>query len=514
MPRRPAVSWLVLRWVQKCCGTDSYRSVSDCGPCFGHHLTPVHAIMRSFPLTGLLTLHSLVVFFGLGIYILTSHVRRQRRHPSAALAWVVSLALIPYLALPLYFFFGNRKAVRIQATPAGDRHTVGPRAPDSLATRFQHLANAMRLPPPDTYCAFELHQGGQAALVALLDVIQGARRSLGICTFLIGQDVVGEEVQQALIACAQTGVKVRLLVDGLGVYLGGRPHLKSLAAAGVEVAFFVSPLRSALEGRTNLRNHRKLLVADGRHVWCGGRNIAAEYFSGDVSKRGKAIPWVDLSFDFQGQLAASAQQQFDRDWAFATQTPFTEACANKVPPTPGREATAQLVPSGPDQNDDTVYSLLVTSCFTARSRIRICTPYFVPDSTLLMAMTLAARRGVSVDLLLPQKSNHWMADLARHAALRELSAAGGRVWMFPQMIHAKAVVIDDQLAMAGSANLDERSLFLNYELMIAFFGPDEVQHFSDWIDRHIFDASLYVPSRPGLMGELTEGLVRGVAFQL
>lgn len=474
----------------------------------------MHAIMQSFPFSRLLTLHSLVVLLGLGIYILASHVRRQRRNPSAAIAWVVSLSLIPYIALPLYFFFGTRKAIRAQATSSSVIGPIQHGDADSLATRFQHLAAAMGLPPPATYSAFELHQDGRAALAALLTVIQGARTSLSVCTFLIGQDVVGKEVQQALIACAQTGVKVRLLIDGIGVYLGGRPHFKSLSAAGVEVAFFVSPLRSTLEGRTNLRNHRKLLIADSRHVWCGGRNIAAEYFSGDLTKKGKSTPWVDLSFDFRGRLAESTQQQFDRDWAFATQTPFNEAPMKRTVPALGYEAQAQLVPSGPDQKDDTVYSLLVASCFTARSRVKVSTPYFVPDSTLLMAMTLAARRGVSVDLLLPQKSNHWLADVARHAALRELSSAGGRVWMFPRMMHAKVVVIDDQLAMAGSANLDERSLFLNYELMIAFFDANEVQRFSGWLDHHIRHASSYVPSRPGFLGELAEGLVRSVAFQL
>ena len=471
-------------------------------------------MMQSFPLSRLLTLHSLVVLFGLGIYILTSHVRRQRRNPSAAIAWVVSLSLIPYVALPLYFLFGNRKALKVQATSAVDTGRIENSVTDSLASRFQHIAAAMGLPPPDSYGALVLHPDGQAALVALIAITKSARKSLSVCTFLIGQDVVGEEVQHALIACAQTGVKVRLLIDGLGVYLGGRPHLKSLSAAGVDVVFFVPPLRSLLESRTNLRNHRKLLIADGQHVWCGGRNIAAEYFAGDVTRKGKAIPWVDLSFEFQGGLAARAQQQFDRDWAFATQTPLAETSAETKIPTRGHEAKAQLVPSGPDQKDDTVYSLLVTSCFTARSRIQITTPYFVPDATLLMALTLAARRGVLVDLLLPQKSNHRMADVARYAALRDLSAAGGRVWMFPQMIHAKVVVIDDQVAMAGSANLDERSLFLNYELMIAFFDSNDIQRFSGWIDQHIEDASLYVPSSPGFIGELKEGLVRSVAFQL
>ena len=471
-------------------------------------------IMQSFSFSRFLTLHSLAVFLGLGIYVLTSHVRQQRRNPSAAIAWVITLALIPYIALPIYFYFGNRKVLKAQVISLKNLDALEPIKDESLAARFQHLAACLDLPPANTYRAFELHEDGQAALASLLTIIQRAKASLSVCTFLIGQDIVGEQVQQALVESSRAGVKVRLLIDGVGVYLGGRPCLKKLSAAGVEVAFFVSPFRSAVEGRTNLRNHRKLVVADGLHVWCGGRNIAAEYFCGDSSNPGKTIPWVDLSFDFEGRLAETAQHQFDQDWAFSAQTPFTKNCIDISIPMIGSEAKAQLVPSGPDQKDDTIYALLITSCFTARYCIQICTPYFVPDSTLLMALTLAARRGVAIDLLVPQKSNHQLADIARHPSLRELSSAGGKVWMFPRMMHAKVVVIDDQVALAGSANLDERSLFLNYELMIAFYESKEIHQFKGWIDRHLREASLYVQLKPSFIGDLKEGLVRSVAFQL
>ncbi|MES1978391.1 MAG: phospholipase D-like domain-containing protein [Pseudomonadota bacterium] len=474
-------------------------------------------MMQSLGLSHLLTLHGLTAFSGLVIYVLASHVRGQRRHPSAAIAWVVSLALLPYVALPLYFFLGNRKALRAPFAPLAVplRFAPGVEA-DSLAARFQHLAAAMALPPADSYDALQVHQDGQEALAALRRVMGSAESSLDVSTFLLGRDVLGEEVQQLLMARAQAGARVRLLVDGVGVYMGGRPHFGRLSAAGVQIAFFVSPLRSALVGRTNMRNHRKMVIADGGRVWCGGRNLAAEYFVGDPAKDTRHPPWTDLSFDFQGQLADHAQQQFDMDWAFATQT-------SALPSRPktseeglaaGSAAMAQFVPGGPDQKDDTVYSLLVSSCFNARRRILVTTPYFVPDTTLLMAMTLAARRGVCVDLLMPKKSNHLLADVARHAALRDLAMAGGRVWMFPRMIHAKAVVIDGELAMAGSANLDGRSLFLNYELMVAFFKPDDVQRFTRWIDGHISNAAPYAPVKPGFWGELGEGLVRGLAFQL
>jgi cardiolipin synthase len=131
-----------------------------------------------------------------------------------------------------------------------------------------------------------------------------------------------------------------------------------------------------------------------------------------------------------------------------------------------------------------------------------------------MALSLAARRGVSVDLLLPRQSNHRLADLARHAALRELASAGGRIWLSPDMIHAKAVIFDTELALVGSANLDERSLFVNYELMVAFYDPGVVEDFARWIGVHQANAGLYQAQVPRPTRELMEGLVRLVAFQL
>lgn len=461
-----------------------------------------------------LTAHGLVTVTGLLIYLIASHIRRQRRHPSAAIAWVVSLALMPYVALPLYLLFGSRKIMRGALAQPAPALPVQARRSAGLAPRFQQLAAAMGLPRAATYEQLCIHPDGTDALVALRSVMAGAVSTLDICTFLLGRDALGTEVMALLMQQAQKGVQVRLLVDGIGSYLGGRPDLKPLTAAGVQVALFVSPFRSPLPGRTNLRNHRKMVIADGQRLWTGGRNLAAEYFVGDANGQPPKTPWIDLSFDLRGDLARQAQQRFEQDWAFATQkTPPTLPFPAFAAPA-AEQAGAQLIASGPDQAEDTLYALLISSCFTACSRILIVTPYFVPDAPLLMALTLAARRGVAVDLVLPRQSNHRLADMARPAALRELSAAGAHVWLLDTMIHAKAVVIDSELALAGSANLDERSLFLNYEWMIAFFEPADVHRFASWIDHQRAGARRYRAQPPGLTRELSEGLVRWLAFQL
>lgn len=474
-------------------------------------------MLHDFLIRHLATTHGLLVMLGLLIYVGASRARHQRRHPSAAIAWVVLLVLLPYMALPLYLLFGNRKVVRAQATrpvplPPG---TLGPGT--SPAMRFEQLALAMALPPAASYQRLGIHADGQQARQSLVDLIGSARQQLDVCTFLLGGDVLGQALAELLMRKAAEGVRVRMLIDGIGVYLGGRPGLRRLSAAGVQVTLFVSPWRSALPGRTNLRNHRKMAIADGERLWCGGRNLAAEYFVGDPNASPPKAPWIDLTFDLLGDLARQAQARFDQDWRFARQAQFSRHAAIE-PPTPASTSTdapgAQLIPSGPDQADDTVYTLLISSCFNAQRRILAVTPYFVPDATLLMALTLAARRGIAVDLVLPRHSNHRLADMARHAALRDMSAAGARVWLLDTMIHAKAIVIDDELAMVGSANLDERSLFLNYELMVAFYRADDVDGFARWIEAHRAKASSYRARPPTVAREIGEGLIRWLAFQL
>jgi len=463
----------------------------------------------------LLTLHGIVVAFGLIIYVGVARALPQRRDPSAAIAWVVALALLPYVAIPLYLMFGSRKlrmrdVIAVPLPPVA-RAALGDDEAASLWAR--RLGRSMGLAPAAPYDALEIHRDGSEARRRVLAVIASATRTLDVCTFILARDRLGDEVAAALRSKAEQGVRVRLLIDGIGAWLAGRVDIASLGRSGVEVVKFVPPFRSILRGRANLRNHRKMVVADVSRLWCGGRNFAAEYFEGDPERGG--VTWHDLSFDLHGELALRAAEQFEEDWNYATR----RSSGVHLVPAPYRVAPpdaslAQLVPSGPEQVDDTVQALLLSGCFMAQRRILAITPYFIPDATLLMALTLAARRGVQVELVMPGRSNHRLADVARHRPLRDLAAAGAHVWFTPFMLHAKVIVIDEQLALAGSANLDLRSLFLNYELMIAFYEPADVQRFAGWIDGERAAATRFVPSEPGLMRDLSEGLLLWLAFQL
>jgi cardiolipin synthase A/B len=459
-----------------------------------------------------LSLHGLLTIAGLLAYVVVSHVLQQRRHPSAAIGWVLFMLLLPYAALPLYLLFGTRKLPRAGSSRM-DARTI-PHSTDESAWPAE-VAAALGQPCPANYRALCIHTDGSASLRALLELIDGAQHTLDVCSFMLGRDAVGDVVISHLAAKARSGVQVRLLLDGVGRMMGGWPDLSPLKRAGARIGLFVPLPRFNLKGRTNLRNHRKLAVADagcvGERLWCGGRNLAAEYF--------EALPgcaaWRDLSFDLQGPLARQAAELFRRDWVFAVGAEAPAAAdAKPIPIAAPGEAAGQIIASGPDQVDDTVHALLVSACYHARTSMAFVSPYVLLDGALLRALCLAARRGVNVDLLLPARSNHRLADIARHRSLRALAAAGVRVWLAPHMQHAKAAIIDDVLALAGSANLDSRSLFLNYELMAAFYDASDIARFSAWFDFERRAARGYNAQPPGLWRDFAEGLVLWIGFQL
>ncbi|QRF59664.1 phospholipase D-like domain-containing protein [Variovorax paradoxus] len=445
--------------------------------------------------------HFLVVTFALLVYVLTTRARREQRAPTTAIAWVMGLVLLPYLILPMYLLFGQRKL-----RPAGS-----PRPPRSaLAGHWAaDLIESFGLAPPGR-SAIRLHADGEHARLALFEVIDGARERLDVCTFIIGNDELGRSVIERLARRAREGIKVRVLLDGFGALTLPRHHFDRLRAAGGEVAVFRPFFSLRRIGPRNLRNHRKFTIADDGWLWSGGRNLACEYFNGDAAH---PEAWHDLSFDLRGSVAAAAARQFDHDWASVRSRKPRAITAEDVPEGPGA-AMAQFLPSGPDQTEDTAHALLIDACFRAEHRLLAITPYFVPGDGLRDALRLAARRGVQVTIAIPAQSNHRLADFVRARAMRDLARAGVSFRMLPFMAHAKAVVVDDQLAMCGSINLDLRSLLLNHEANVVFYGEHEIEWLAEWIETTASAGEAYRARRPGLLRDVAEGLLLTVAFQL
>ena len=468
--------------------------------------------------------HGAFAFCGLLVYVLVTRIGEHRRQPSAAMAWVLVIAMLPYLGLPLFLLFGTRKFARpgvlvwpaeAQARVSGRRADPAgagqdSRTPPAWATS---VLGSMGLPAPTGNDAIDFHANGPQSWDALIALMRRATRSLELCTFVLGRDEVGDAIMDELAAAAARGVRVRLLIDAFGSLRTSRRRLRALRRAGVEVRRFMPLLHNPLRGRTNLRNHRKLTIADAGAVWSGGRNQAAEYF---LDRPGNPA-WEDLSFTIEGPLARQALALFEHDWQVASgwvpQAPRPPAL-DAPHRTASADGTAQLVPSGPDHVEDTVYSLLLSAAYHAQRRLLAVSPYFVPDDALLSAWCLACRRGVEVTLLVPERSNHLLADLARERSLRQLQQAGGRVMLYPRMMHAKAIVVDERLALCGTINLDARSLFLNFELMFAFYDAAEVDWLAGWIEERCRDGRRHDARAPGWSRDVLEGIVRAVGYQL
>ena len=476
-----------------------------------------------------ITIHSLFIVISVLTYVLTTRVEHERRPPSIAIAWVLGMIAVPYLALPMYVLFGRRKLPRKLLRWSGVLAHCTHWAED-LIESFD-LA-------PCSPCSTGFHQDGRESAAALFATMANATQRVDICTYILGDDPFGREAMQRMIDCAHRGVQVRLLIDGVGALQVPRHCFKTLNAAGIEIAIFSPLFARKTQGPRNLRNHRKMVIADRTWLWAGGRNIAAEYFTG----LGGAAPWRDLSFDLKGAVAAAAANQFEADWVAAGGRPaprvaspgaadsIPDVAAVSSPPdsmpgvaaatsvadsvSDGAAGRAQFLPSGPDQAEDTVHALLIDACFHARERVIAVTPYFVPDAALETAMRLAARRGVKIDLVLPAVSNHRLADFARNRALRALGNAGVSIHLLPSMIHAKAVVFDESLAISGSVNLDSRSLLLNYECAVVFFGTREIDWLASWVQALIPDAQPFDCRPPALWRDIAEGLLLTVAYQL
>jgi cardiolipin synthase len=441
--------------------------------------------------------------------VFVAHLLRQKRSPTSTISWLLVVLLLPYVGVPLYLMFGGRKMSRLAGRKERMYRRSSARDLGILEGQTERLLASYGVPPASQGNQVTLVPDGVEAYRQLIRIIDEARTSIHITTYILGRDEVGEALVDRLRRRAEEGVTVRLLLDDVGSWRVGRRFLAPLIEAGARVAFFMPMLHLPFRGRTNLRNHRKLVVVDDRIAITGGMNLAFPYMSGDS----KDQLWRDLSVIVEGPGVTDLNALFASDWKFATREELGAERSSSNPPVPERHGSAavQVVASGPDVSDDPLYESLVSLIFAARSRIWIVTPYFVPDEMLARALNLAARRGVDVRVIVPERSNHLSADLARASYLRDLVNAGGRVLLYrPVMIHAKAVLFDEQLAVIGSANMDMRSLFLNYELALFIYSSDLARITARWVESLMIDCQPELP-RPNRWRELAENVVRLLA---
>ncbi len=412
--------------------------------------------------------------FGVIIAIIAAvFVLQQRRTPQSAVAWLMFIVIIPYLAVPVFLVLGFRKqGSRFPPISFSQSEAQKDRPP---AHALDDVFRRLGLASAEAGNSFRLLETAEAAYQAMMQTVAGARRRLDVTFYIVEDDEVGEAFVDALTKRAREGVEVKLILDRLGTLRRPKAALKRLEEAGGELRYFSPLLHPPDNGHINLRNHRKMVIADGACVFAGGMNVGQTYMGPGPSKD----RFVDLAYCVKGPAALAFLDVHHSDWDVSGQTP--KPLLDEATKTDGA-AVVQLVPSGPDVVHDPLNDGLIYALHNARTRISIATPYFLPTEGAGQALAMAARRGVDVSIIVPRRSNQRMADFARGAYLRELSEAGCRILLYEAgMMHAKMGVVDD-CAYVGSANFDVRSMLLNFETVLFVYDSDSRDQLVGWFD--------------------------------
>lgn len=399
------------------------------------------------------------------------HVLLYKRHTRAAIGWLGVIWLAPWVGASLYLFLGvnriKRRAAALRGPGTLDRALQFPphaHRGDSRIGDLADLASAVerivRKPLLDGN-AVRMLEGGDLAFAAMLDAIDRAEHSVVFATYIFDRGVVADAFVEALAAAQARGVEVRVLIDAVGARYSFPPAYKALRRRGVRTARFLPGMFTPW---WNLRNHRKILVVDGKVGYTGGLNVRDEH----LLERGEETTF-DTHFELRGPIVAELASCFAADWFFVTKERL-EGPAFFPAQTPAGSALARGIADGPDADIANLAWTLLAAVACAKRRILVATPYFLPELELATALDVAAMRGVEVDLIIPRESNLPFVSWATWGHLRHVLGRGCRVHATPKPFdHSKLMVVDDRWVLLGSANWDSRSLRLNFEFDVEVY---------------------------------------------
>lgn len=416
--------------------------------------------------------------------VLTTWIIWQRRAPVSTLAWIIVLNLLPVVGLVVYAYLGPKRVTRqrlkrwhTQATLMSQRDLRTLRAdrpePPLWAVQHARLIEVTCGLPICSAHGVELLASGGVTLDALLREIAGARNHIHLEYYIFEPDQTGRAVLQAITTRAAQGVTVRLLVDAIGslrlLSLRQRPLLDALRQAGGQVAVFHRARFDRLRPLVNLRTHRKIAIVDGRVGLVGGINITdaeneyvhpeGAYRDTHLLLRGGAVRWL--------------QYVFLQDWYYASGSKLEHDHHVLPPGEPAGHIPVQIVASGPDSDGEAIHRAMIDALGLALERVWLSTPYFVPTEPAITALTNAALRGVQVKLIVPEQSDSRIVTAAARSYYQELQDAGVLVFEYQgRMFHPKTLVMDNTYSMIGSANFDNRSFRLNFEVAAVLYDSD------------------------------------------
>ncbi len=439
----------------------------------------------------------LLTLLGLSLDIAaTAHIILTKRNVRAAIGWVGLVWLSPFIGVVLYGLFGinriRRRARELRPSvnaSVDERMDLMSRATE-VATSLGYDSGVVRLMGAiageelTTHNRFDALVNGDQAYPSMLAAIDQAEHSVGLCSYIFDHDRVGVRFIDALVRAQDRGVDVRVLIDGVGARYSKPRTPGVLRQRGVPVGEFLNSTAPWRMPYFNLRNHRKVLVVDGRVAFTGGMNIREGCVLGEPSDH----PVQDLHFRVEGPVVSQIAEVFAQDWAFVTDEHLD---GDRWFPAPNRvgDATARVIPDGPDDDFEKIYDTLLSALNHARESIRIATPYFLPDENLVRAMHLAAKAGRRIEILIPEVNNLRFVQWAMWGQLQDMLVPGITVWLTPPPFdHTKILLLDGRWVLLGSANWDARSLQLNFEMNVSTMNPELAEELGRLLDRKISSA--------------------------
>ena len=445
--------------------------------------------------------------------VASGHAVIYKRDSRSAAIWLAIVWLLPALGPLLYVTIGvnrvERRATRLRRRMVRHR-TEAQFPPSEPGTHFIPLARLVGqvvgrpLLPGNSIDALI---DGAHAFPAMLEAIAGARRSIAMASYIFHGDGIGKRFVAALGEAVRRDVEVRVLIDDVDARWSRTSAVKALRAAGVEVAVFNPPFVPARLHALNLRNHRKILVVDGREAYTGGMNVDSRYWRPEAPEQA----FRDLHFRVKGPLAAQLMEVFADDWHFTTEEALRgETWFPRL--SPAGEILARAVEAGPDESFERTRWVIIGALSAAQRSVKILTPYFLPDQSLITALDAAALRGVEVDIVIPERSDlphvHWAA----FGQLWQVLDHGCRVWLRPGAFdHSKLLLVDGAWTFFGSANWDARSLRLNFEVNVECYSVELGAHLEGLVQARIASARRYTllqDARRSLPVKLRDGAAR------
>ncbi|OIO58641.1 MAG: cardiolipin synthase [Verrucomicrobia bacterium CG_4_10_14_3_um_filter_43_23] len=424
--------------------------------------------------------------------LIVGRMFNEKRNPSNIFAWTLAIFFVPYVSVPLYFLFGGFKSQRLVKNK---KHVIGLAAEVAGVTNISEWMDRQW-----SGNSFELLGDGEVAYDAFCREIKNATKNIAIMTYIITNDPIGQKILELLIQKTKEGVDVKLLVDAFGSLGSAGKFLQPLRDAGGQAVRFMPMIPVHTKTSANLRNHRKMAIFDEKRVIIGGQNIDERF----LGKLGNPKLFHDFSVLIEGPAVDAMQRIFISDWCFTTgENPEKFRDLMACTAQPAGDVPIGVVASGPDSdNGDTLWEKLIKLIQDSKEHIDIVTPYFAPDEVLFQSLLVKAKAGHSIRLIIPEKSNQTLVDFARHYYLRKLYKAGVNILLYkPGMLHAKLFIVDKKVGMLGSANMDIRSMFVNFEISIFVSTKEPIDILQAWLDKLLPLCTPYGESKQASAGE-------------